>query len=363
MIRTCVLGSLLWWSAALGAQRALLDELPADGEAWAHRYVGFGEAFTPLVLPGEGAVAGMAKCGKLLWIARGGDLFGVLWPELRVKEKLPAPAKVLAMAADERFVYALRESEILVLDAMAGRIVNTLPLGLGGEPTPSALAVHDDQLLVLVGALVVKVDKQTGAAGDTPTRLPGERVHWLASDGTTLWAGDRRGSQWRSASTSRWERRRQWPWPVHASAATWIDGRLLLVVAHDDAGGHPVVATGLLTVADPVAAERLSLKLYVGEAGVKYELGPKPLLSEAALAKELARIARDPSAKVPWPDGTARLLPVVLEPYPGVLVRDVKKAWDLVVAAGFPDVMCPAQEAWVREQARSKPASPGQQRK
>lgn len=64
-----------------------------------------------------------------------------------------------------------------------------------------------------------------------------------------------------------------------------------------------------------------------------------------------------------WPDGAARLLPVVLEPFAGVLVSDVRKAWDLAVAAGFPDVMCPAQEAWVREQARRKPGATGQEKK
>ena len=109
---------------------------------------------------------------------------------------------------------------------------------------------------------------------------------------------------------------------------------------------------GLLTPLPATPIERLSLGLYAGDGATKYEVGPKPLYSLEAVKRELQRIAADRSSRIVGPDGKETLMPVVIEPHPGVKVGAVAAAWDVAKEAGFTAISSPAQEAWVLAERR-----------
>lgn len=335
----------------LPAQRALLEQLPPDGDAYEMRADAL---FEDLVrLPGEGPIQGLAKVETLLWIARGADLFAVQWPGLQLQTKVRAPEGVLALAADGRFLYALRASGIQVLDPIAGRVVRELPAeddGLGA----TAMTHHEGALLVAGAKAVLAVDPKTGKTLRESMDLGQGAMQWLASDGANVWAGGAAACRrFVPGESPRWLHQRAWPSEFETSTATWIGARLLFAGEQRDAKGGWVQVCGLLDPRGTLPAEILSLQLFAGDDGVQYQIGPKPLAAPEKLTAELARIRRLPVAQVSWPDDTVRLLPVVIEPYPGVCMREVCKAWDLVVAAGY-DVRCPAQEAWARKNLRGK---------
>ena len=343
--------------SGLLAQRALLDQLPPEREACTFRHIGFGDEFTPLELPGEGVVRGLVRMGSRLWVARGDDLFGLGWPGLERQVAVAAPESLVALSADERFLYALRSDAVMVLDPHAGRVVRTEPLPAAAGARALAMVHHDGRLCVCTDKQLVAIDLQTGRPGEAAPWSHGE-PQWLASDGTRIWAGMAdRCLQLASGPRLPLAGATTWPWPLRNSAATWIDGRLLLAADYLDERSREQFVCGLLTVR-PGSEEVMSLKLYAGAGGgVTFELGPKPLRSRDELAAELRRIAADPAVMVLGKDGQRQRMTVVLEAWPGVLVRDLTAAWDVVVAAGFEDVRSPAQESWVREQARAKAAA------
>jgi hypothetical protein len=215
---------------------------------------------------------------------------------------------------------------------------------------------HGGRLCVCTDKQLVAIDLQTGQPGEAASWLHAE-PQWLASDGTRIWAGGSdRCLLLASAPSLPLAGATTWPWPLRNSAATWIDGRLLLAAHYLDDRSRQQFVCGLLTLRSE-SVEVLPLKLYAGDGGgVTFELGPKPVRSRDELAAELRRIAADPMVMVRGKDGQRQRMTVVLEAWPGVLVRDLTAAWDVVAAAGFEDVRSPAQERWVREQARVKGA-------
>ena len=72
---------------------------------------------------------------------------------------------------------------------------------------------------------------------------------------------------------------------------------------------------------------------------VKWEVGPKPLYSIAAVKEELVRIAESPSSMVPdKKTGGQKLMSCVIEAYPGTFYESVAKTNDAANAAGFTEV-------------------------
>ena len=121
------------------------------------------------------------------------------------------------------------------------------------------------------------------------------------------------------------------------------------------------------TVAPP--QEQLSVKIYVEAAGqptwpngggfgvlnpntkrpyryvlqghkVRWEVGPKPLYNLADVKAELVRIRKDPNSMVPdvSKPGTKKLLPCVIEAYPGTFYDDVAKTADVCNEAEFTEI-------------------------
>lgn len=147
----------------------------------------------------------------------------------------------------------------------------------------------------------------------------------------------------------------EWPWTFLASAATWIDGKLLLLAEHRDGKGGVGTVSGLLTPQPSLPPVCLTLGLYLQGGRTVYEIGPRVLRSTDSLARELQRIAALPASTIVDAEGRRKLMPVVLLPRPGVTVRAVAEAWDAAVAASYLDVSSPAQEAWVlAEHAKTK---------
>ncbi|MCA8950323.1 MAG: biopolymer transporter ExbD [Planctomycetes bacterium] len=73
---------------------------------------------------------------------------------------------------------------------------------------------------------------------------------------------------------------------------------------------------------------------------VKWVVGPKPLYDIQAVQAELKRIVTDPNSQVPDPKnpGTKKLMPVVIEPHPGVYYESVARTADACNDAGFEEV-------------------------
>lgn len=72
---------------------------------------------------------------------------------------------------------------------------------------------------------------------------------------------------------------------------------------------------------------------------VKWEVGPKPIYTLAALRDELGRIATDPSSQIPdAKTGSTKLMSCVIEAYPGAMYADVAATNDAANDAGFEEV-------------------------
>ena len=72
----------------------------------------------------------------------------------------------------------------------------------------------------------------------------------------------------------------------------------------------------------------------------KWVVGPKPLYSIKDVADELKRIKADPTSMVPDPKnpGTKKLMPVVIEPHPGVYYESVARTADACNESGFEEI-------------------------
>ena len=348
------------FALALPAQRALLDRLPPDADTSNHRYLGFGDEFEPWQLPGEGAVHGLARIADSCWIARGECLHCVEWPSRRLLRTVDAPKDLVGLTADERFVYGIAGKNLHVVDALAGQSVRMVPIQ--SVWPPATIAAHRGALYVTVDRTLMRLDAATGVVWEEFKfdELP----QWLASDGQRLWLGN--DAQCRpllgeAATQAAWAGR-LWPWSVHSSAAVWMAGRLLLVADSRDSMGASKHCSGLLTPLAEHAMGCVTLKIRT-DGGVapklQFELGPTPIYEEAALRDALRRLVANPELQVRGPDGQAVPMPLVIEARAGVKVRDVARIWDLAVAAGFPQVQCPEQEAWVRRNPADAKSPPG----
>ena len=72
---------------------------------------------------------------------------------------------------------------------------------------------------------------------------------------------------------------------------------------------------------------------------VRWEVGPTPLGSLAAVKTELDRIAQNPLSMIPdKKTGGRKLMSCVIEAYPGTYYEDVAKTNDAANAAGFEEV-------------------------
>ncbi|HEX6813491.1 MAG TPA: hypothetical protein VF384_17865 [Planctomycetota bacterium] len=356
LIWRSLLAAVVACAAPIGAQRALLDRLPPDADVAAHSWVGFGSELDPWTLPGDGMVFGFAKIGGRMWIARGSKLHCVEWPSRRHVRTIDAPPDLVGLCADERFVYGIAGTELHVLDPIAGASMRTVKLA--SPWPPAAICTHGGVLHVLVDLTVLTVDPSTGAVAEL-CKFPA-RPHWIASDGTRLWYGD--GLQCRpfrgDAPPRAWQGR-DWPWPLHESAASWVDGRLLVALERRDDRNRPIHDAGLLTPIPDLASPRLRLDIGTFESKLCYRLGDVMVADEQALAAELRARAHERTARVRSPNGEWVRMPVILEVEPGVKVRDVARVWDVVIAAGIDTVHCPPLENWVRQQqAQKAPAEP-----
>jgi len=72
----------------------------------------------------------------------------------------------------------------------------------------------------------------------------------------------------------------------------------------------------------------------------KWVVGPKPIPTLTEVEHELRRIKESPDSMVPDPKnpGTKKLMPVVIEPHPGVYYESVAKTADAANAAGFLEI-------------------------
>ncbi len=331
----------------LVAQRALLEELPGDAEARSALAVPeFGPELESIELPGKGLPHGIARVGDRLWLARGDELLCVSWPERTLLQQVPAPGELVGLATDGKQLFAATKDRVFVLDKLAGRPVREVALDIG--PWIGAIAHFRGALHVAADRRLRRVVLDTGKTeivADVPDLL-----HWLATEGEVLHGGHRHGAAvlLRGQAVPTWTGT-TWPLPLAASAATWVDGRLLLLAVADPQDGGRVIA-GRIDVTRCLPIERLPLELHRGDAAGEliWLLGPKPLPTAAALERELGRVAKDPAATLRFPDGSRRLMPVVLQPYPGVTIAELRATWDRVVAAGFEWVVAPEQEAWGR---------------
>ena len=72
---------------------------------------------------------------------------------------------------------------------------------------------------------------------------------------------------------------------------------------------------------------------------VRWEVGPTPIHSLAALREELGRIANAPESMIPdKKNGGQKLMSCVIEAYPGTYYEDVAKTNDAANDAGFTEV-------------------------
>lgn len=340
-MRLALVVPFLW--SLLPAQRALLDELPADADAWELRGSGLGAEFTPVTLPGTGTPRGLARIGAVLWFARGDRLLRLSWPEPAVELDVEAPPGLVSLVADARFAYGLVGRSIVVIDPAAGRVARTIDPGAGEEP--NALGRLGEQFVLASPSGVFLRDARFEAPAERLAGAEG-KASWLVSDGVRLWAGGAAGARAvpvRDPDAKDGRLSWRWPWRLTACAATWTDDRLLIVGERGDRGLVGECVSGLLDLrrADWFG-EQLSIACHAATADTpRFLVGPKTVASIEALTGELKRFA---SVRVRRADGSEGPMPVVLEARPGARVAWLKQAWDAAVAAGFDRVHAPAQE-------------------
>lgn len=333
-------------AAVLPAQRDLLDRLPPDADA--HGIVAaFDPALlavptlTPVQLLGEGDPQGLAPIGTHLWVARGGRLYRTAWPGGDVTAELDAPSDLRALAANERFLFGLLADAIAVLDPLAGREVRRIPWRGDGEPVGLACGAAD--LFVLAERTVWRVDPGDGKAEEVG-RVQG-RPRWLAHDGKNLLVGSGFGFEALPAE-SQPGHAAHWSAEVQPAAATWIDGRLLLL-GRCWSGRQAVDVVGF--VAPEPRREKLSLKVFEERAGACcWQVGPTRCNSLADVEQLLQRHLRKRGRGDRDGGGEPQPMQIAIEPYPGTKVADAIRAWDLAKRVGFTDIAAPALEAVAR---------------
>lgn len=340
--------------SSLPAQRSLLDTLPQDAEA--RVLCGFAGRMVPFDLPGRGAIRGLATIGsgdrRVVWLLRGDELLRMAWPSLCLDHRVEAPAGLRGLCGDGRFLYALGEGEVVVLDPVAGRPVQSRPLDAG--PPPSTLGWHAGGLSVASGRDVRPLGAPPTVADADPMAEEAQRytrdpVHWLCSDGLRLWVASR--AELRpidSDAAAVWNGGR-WPVRFDAGASVWIDGKLLIAAEYRDARQQPHVLFGLWTVTASPTADSIVVRLSRDASGSQWQVGEACCRSPRELRSQLSRRASDLRARVPGADGCPRVLPIVLEAGPGATVRELAETWDVAKAVGFSEISSPAQEAWARD--------------
>jgi len=329
------------------AQRKELAGLPQDAEAITQMLPNDPDPFEQIKLPGKGRVRAVA-CGKAnLWLVRD-ELIVMTAKRRKVQKRLPVPEGLLALTADDRFLYVLEKGAVVVMDPVAVKEVRRIKLPEYGD-APSAIAVHGDELFVTGARQMAVINKRTGES--RKSRAPSRSVCWLASDGSQLWGGALHGfGRVDPKKPGMLQVPRGLPHQYQRGLATFVEGRLLVIKNRDRDGKR--VTAGLVTVKRTLPREYLTISLHRGQTGVRYEVGPKPIASADKVVQELERIHADPSSKVPGPGGKPALMPLMIVVYPDVTVAELGVAWDLVNAAGWSDVYC------ISSQARARPAEP-----
>jgi len=350
MKRSPFLALVLGLTSAVPAQRALLEALSEEAEACALRGSGFGAEFEPVELPGTGAPRGLAHIGKVVWFARGDRLLRLSWPAATIEVDVAAPAGLSCLAADRRFVYGVASDGIVVIDPIAGRVVRTMQRP---EREVSAIGVFGARFVLATPKRAWLCDEKFVEVAElTMLRTP---VTWFAANGSKLWGGEEKNLvnlplPDDTTPAMAWE----WPTSLRSGVGTWIEGKLLIAAERAEVDRQGECLSGWF---DPLVAEvnseRLVIACYLGSTGSPhFEIGPKPLTSLRAVAKELERIAKDPACIVPRADGTKGVMPVLIRVFPGVRVAEVKAVWDAAIAAGFNRVRAPYLESYVLDRRR-----------
>lgn len=335
---------LLLLAGWLVGQRQLLDLLPPEADVAGHTEGAFGDEFMPLPLPGAGTVHGIAKVGDRCWVLRGSELHCLDWPTKKVTRTRAAPAGLVGLCADARFLYGIAGRDLHVLDPLAGTSMRTL--AIAAEWPPGQVFEHAGEVHVAIDRTVLAVDTRTGATREV-ARIT-DIAHWLASDGRCIWRGTGEGCLPEWGARPAWDGRR---WPYHAlqSAALWVDGQLLVALEDVD-GRERRVVFGLLAQAGSWET-RPTLTITRERTGLEYWLAlpNEPARNEDALKAQLKQVVANTAAGVPALD---------LLPHHGVAVREVCRVWDLAIAAGIRDVRCSGLEAWGRERQRAAKSAP-----
>ena len=348
--------SLALWcvvaTAALPAQRALLDQLPPTTEVGPRPAAMFGAEFTAIELPGQGSVLAIATIDRAIWVLRGKELHR-LDRAGKPQSSVAATDGMVGLAADDRFLYGVAGKDLHVLDPRAGVSVRTVPL-----PTtwpPSLLTVHRGRLHGLVDHTLVEVDLGAGTTKEI-TKLV-ETVQWLASDGQELWFGASQECRplGLAQAPPAW-RGRRWPWSVRESAAAWVDGRLLVALERRGGDGKAASTVGFLepTVDDPRHSLELAVLRQNGQ--LVFRLDDTPIGSEHELRATLRKASGAAGPGMPRRYEERADTALDVRPERGVTVGEVARIWDLALAAGFSEVRCPAVEALARDALRA--ASP-----
>ncbi|MCK5945463.1 MAG: hypothetical protein KAI24_25960 [Planctomycetes bacterium] len=350
-----LLGAFL--APAATSQRALLDALDADADVAVCRW--FTAGFEEVALPGEGEVRGVARVGSRLWLARGEELVRWSAPGGKVEARRPRPDGLRDLAGGERFLYALTEDELLVLDPIAGVPVRTIAFSLPDERhLPHAVSVHDGVAHVLCERRLYPVDPRSGAVGRARV-FPGRRfgmLEQLASGGAALLRLNAMGVGGAifgeaSPDDERW--RLRWPQRCEELRAAVLDDERMFVCGRFVGGREwwaGVLRPGVAPEGPPPAAVTLRIVARDRPNGdVRWAIGPSGFDDEGALRRRLAALVANRKARGRPP------LPVVIDVRAGVRVGDVRAAWDLAVSAGAAEVRCPPLEAFARRAGRRQP--------
>ncbi len=298
-------------------------------------------------LPGEGPVRGLAHVDGLVWLARGDALLAFEPVSAEVVRQRPLPVGLRGLAADGRFLYVLEKDAVAVFDPIALEPMRRLPLPEHEADGPArALCCRGEEVCVAFGSRMVAIDRRSGEVHELPPGPPG--LLWLASDGKALWGGEeRRIVKLTDVGSARPLQAIELPMAVQRGAGVFLGERLLCALDGADRGGAGKLVAGYVRLDAMMAApeECLTIKIFVHEQGVKYEIGPKPIRELAKVKLELQRIVQDPASMVRGPAGGRVLMPVSLQAYPGVRVADLGAAWDIASGVGFGEVYCTQAEA------------------
>ena len=322
------------------AQRKALDRLPQDAEAITLALPGDADPYEAIELAGKGRVRAVACANGELWLVRD-EVLVMAAGDRKVQRQLPVPKGLLGLTADDRFFYVLQKHAIVVVDPRAAREVRRVELPDHSGQDPVAIGAHGDELFVAWPDGMDAVHKRTSKLRECT--LPSPSLRWLASDGQSLWGGGPHGFARVETSSGKTRMQRGLRERFQHSLATFVGERMLLVASRA-AAGKPVAAA----LVDPEKTgphEQLRVSLRRGKQGLQYQVGPKPVATSKRAASELQRIRKSPFCMVPGPAGKPVPMPVLLVAYPGVKVRELAAAWDLVTAAGFGDVNCMSYNA------------------